>query len=47
MNEGAVRMAAHRLRRRYRELLRRQIAETVETSDQIEDEINFLFEAVG
>jgi RNA polymerase sigma factor (sigma-70 family) len=47
MGEGAVRMAAHRLRRRYRELLRQQIAQTVETPEQIEEEIVFLFNAVG
>jgi RNA polymerase sigma-70 factor (ECF subfamily) len=47
MGEGAVRMAAHRLRRRYRELLRQQIARTVETPEQIEEEIVFLFNAVG
>jgi DNA-directed RNA polymerase specialized sigma24 family protein len=47
MGEGAVRMAAHRLRRRYRELLRQHIAETVETPEQIEDEIGFLFSALG
>lgn len=47
MNEGAVRMATHRLRRRYRELLREQIAQTVETPEQIEEEIAFLFNAVG
>jgi RNA polymerase sigma-70 factor (ECF subfamily) len=47
MGEGAVRMAAHRLRRRYRELLRQQIARTVETPEQIEEEIAFLFAAVS
>jgi len=47
MAEGAVRMAAHRLRRRYRELLRQHIAQTVETPEQIEEEIAFLFSAVG
>jgi RNA polymerase sigma factor (sigma-70 family) len=47
MGEGAVRMAAHRLRCRYRELLRQEIAQTVETPEQIEEEIAFLFNAVG
>jgi RNA polymerase sigma-70 factor (ECF subfamily) len=47
MAEGAVRMAAHRLRRRYRELLRQHIAQTVETPEQIEEEIAFLFSAVS
>lgn len=47
MAEGTVRMAVHRLRRRYRELLRQHIAQTVETPEQIEEEIEFLFAAVG
>ena len=47
MGEGAVRMAALRLRRRYRELLRQEIAQTVESAEQVDEEIAFLFEAVG
>jgi RNA polymerase sigma-70 factor (ECF subfamily) len=47
MAEGTVRMAAHRLRRRYRDLLREHIAGTVETAEQLEEEIAFLFSAVG
>ncbi len=47
MSEGAVKVAIHRLRRRYRELLRQEIAQTVESADQIEDEIQALFRAVG
>jgi RNA polymerase sigma factor (sigma-70 family) len=43
MTEGAVRVAAHRLRRRYRELLREEIAETVASPDEIEEEIRYLF----
>jgi RNA polymerase sigma-70 factor (ECF subfamily) len=41
--EPALKMAIHRLRRRYRELLREEIAETVSGPDQIEDEIHNLF----
>ncbi len=43
MTEGAVKVAAHRLRRRYRELLREEIARTVPSPDEIEDEIRYLF----
>jgi DNA-directed RNA polymerase specialized sigma24 family protein len=43
MTEAAVKMAAHRLRRRYRELLREEIAETVSSLDEVEDEIHNLF----
>lgn len=47
MSEGAVKVAVHRLRRRFRDILRDEIAQTVEREDQIEDEIRHLFEAVG
>lgn len=45
MSESAVKAAAHRLRRRYRELLRDQIARTVDRPDSIEPEIRDLFDA--
>ncbi len=47
MSEGAVRVAAHRMRRRYRELLRDEIAQTVTTEDQIDQEIHDLFAALA
>jgi len=47
MTEGAVRVAIHRLRRRYRELLRDEIAQTVTSDDQIDEEIRDLFAALG
>jgi RNA polymerase sigma-70 factor (ECF subfamily) len=46
-SEGAVKVAIHRLRRRYRELLREEIAQTVESAEQVEDEIQALFRAVA
>jgi RNA polymerase sigma-70 factor (ECF subfamily) len=45
--EGALKVAAHRLRRRYRELLRDQIAETVEREEDVDEEIRDLFAALG
>lgn len=39
MNAGAVRVALHRLRLRYRNMLYRHIAATVEHEDQVEGEI--------
>ncbi|MBL7043981.1 MAG: hypothetical protein ISR77_35465 [Pirellulaceae bacterium] len=42
MSEGAVKVAAHRMRRRYRALLREEIAQTVASSDEIGDEIRYL-----
>ena len=46
MTEAAVKMAVHRLRRRYRHLLRAQIAQTVASPEEIEDEIRHLFAAL-
>ncbi len=45
VSEGAVRVAAHRLRLRLRELIRAEIAETVTTAEQLEEEIRDLFAA--
>mgnify|MGYP006297318381 FL=1 len=45
MSEGALRVAAHRLRRRLRELIRSEIAETVATPEQLDEEIRDLFAA--
>jgi len=45
MSEGAVRVATHRLRRRLREVIRGEIAETVTTAEQLEEEIRDLFAA--
>jgi len=45
--EGAVKAAVHRLRQRYRELLRAEIAETVAGPEDLEDELRQLFTAVG
>lgn len=47
MSEGAVKVAAHRLRQRYRERLRAAIAETVDSPAEIDDEIRALFAALG
>jgi RNA polymerase sigma-70 factor (ECF subfamily) len=45
LRRGAVRMAVLRLRRRYTQLLRFEIAQTVRTPEQIDDEIRHLFSA--
>jgi RNA polymerase sigma factor (sigma-70 family) len=47
MTEGAVKVALHRLRQRYRELLREYIAQTVSTPKDVEDEIRALFTALS
>ena len=46
MTEGAVGVAVHRMRRQYREALRQQIAQTVQSPAEIDDEIRQLFAAV-
>lgn len=45
MKPGAARVAIHRLRRRYRQVLREQVSETVNTPDEIDDEMRSLFAA--
>ena len=42
VSAGALRMSLHRLRRKYRHILREEIAETVSTPTEIDDEIRFL-----
>ena len=44
---GSLKTAAHRLRRRYAELLRRQVADTLEDQSELEDELRGLFESVS
>jgi RNA polymerase sigma-70 factor (ECF subfamily) len=46
MSEGAVKVAVHRLRRRFRDAVRDEIANTVSSPDQIEDEIRHLWSSV-
>lgn len=43
MEEGAVKVAVHRLRLRYRELLRAEIANTVDSDGEVEAEMRHLF----
>jgi DNA-directed RNA polymerase specialized sigma24 family protein len=47
MTEGAVRVAAHRLRVRYRELLREEVGRTTDDPAGIDDEIADLLTALG
>jgi RNA polymerase sigma-70 factor (ECF subfamily) len=47
VSEASVRQAVHRLRKRYRQLLREEVADTVASEDEIEDEIRRLFAALG
>jgi RNA polymerase sigma-70 factor (ECF subfamily) len=47
LSPAAVKMAVHRLRKRYRVLLREEIGRTVEDPEQVDDEIAGLFAALG
>jgi len=47
MSEGAVKVAVHRLRQRYREVLRAEIANTVASPAEIEGEVGHLFVVLG
>jgi RNA polymerase sigma-70 factor (ECF subfamily) len=47
VSAGALRASVHRMRRRYRQLLRAEIAETVSRPEEIDDEIRFLVSALG
>ena len=47
MTEGAVKVVVHRLRQRYRRVLREEIAQTVARPAEIDDEIRQLFSALG
>lgn len=47
MEEGAVRVAVHRLRKRYRLLLREEIAQTLADPSTVEEELKSLREALG
>ncbi len=46
LEEGALRVAVHRLRKRYRALLRDEIAQTLEDSAQVDEELRSLLAAL-
>ena len=47
LSEGSVKVAVYRLRRRYRDLLRAEIAETLTDSDDVDEEMRHLVSVVG
>jgi len=47
MSEAAVRVAVHRMRKRYRELIRDEIANTLENPDGVDAEMRHLFQALS
>ena len=47
MNEGAIKVAVHRLRKRYRVLIRDEIANTLDRSEDIDAELQHLFRVLA
>lgn len=47
LSETAVKVTVHRLRQRYRELLRAQIAHTVARPEEVDEEMRYLFAVVS
>ena len=47
MEEGTIKVAVHRLRLRYRELLRAEIANTVASPGEVDAEMHHLFNVLA
>jgi RNA polymerase sigma factor (sigma-70 family) len=47
VSEAALKMKVQRLRHRYQRLLREEIAHTVASAEEVEDEIRYLFRVLG
>jgi RNA polymerase sigma factor (sigma-70 family) len=47
MTEGAVKMTVHRLRQRYRDQLRQEIAHTVSSPEEVDEELRHLMDVVA
>ena len=47
LSEGALKVAVHRMRQRYRELLRAEVADTVASPEEVDDELRHLIAVVS
>jgi DNA-directed RNA polymerase specialized sigma24 family protein len=47
MTAGAVKVAVHRLRKRYRQALRARVADTVASPEEVDDEIQYLLQTLA
>jgi RNA polymerase sigma-70 factor (ECF subfamily) len=47
MSEGAIKVAVHRLRHRYVEILRAEVAQTVQRPEQVDEELRHLIAALS
>ncbi len=46
-SEGAIKVAVHRLRRRFRELLRDEVGQTVDSLEKADEELQFLLKVIS
>jgi RNA polymerase sigma-70 factor (ECF subfamily) len=46
-SEGAARVAVHRLRKRFREVFRATVADTVSSAEDVEAEVRYVVEVLG
>lgn len=47
LTEGALKVAVHRVRQRYRAILREEVSRTLDSPDELDDELAWLLLAVG
>ena len=47
ISDSALKVTVHRLRRRYRDLLRMEVAATVSKPEEIEEELRYLFRVLA
>lgn len=47
LSEGAIKVAIHRLRKRFRDLVKREIAQTVSSDQEAREELRYLIEVVS
>jgi RNA polymerase sigma-70 factor (ECF subfamily) len=47
VSAGALRTLVHRMRRRYRDLVRAQVADTVGSMEEVDEEIRFLMSVLS
>jgi hypothetical protein len=47
MNESALKVAIHRLRKRFREVIRAEIAQTIDDPSEVDGELRYLVEVLA
>ncbi len=46
VTDGALKVAVHRLRKRFRQLVKQQVAASVDDPDSLDDELDYLIQAL-